>query len=154
MMERSKFSEERQKSHFETGVKMGVGTFNLVSWQLFTGKCPHNACLSLVKIPFGIMVHELHNCRSGRYTVNYLLYCNWSIKQWHLQKWCFCQTISNCFNIWMKVRQWLISTSRNCLQNLAIFMVSWWYVRLTVPVIGFRQTCQRYVMSWWIYGND
>ena len=40
-MERSKFSEERQKSHFETGVKMGVGTFNLVSWQLFTGKCLH-----------------------------------------------------------------------------------------------------------------
>lgn len=31
MMERSKFSEEEQKSHFETGVKMGVGTFNLVS---------------------------------------------------------------------------------------------------------------------------
>lgn len=30
-MERSKFSEEEQKSHFETGVKMGVGTFNLVS---------------------------------------------------------------------------------------------------------------------------
>lgn len=35
MMERSKFSEEEQKSHFETGVKMGVGTFNLVS----TGQC-------------------------------------------------------------------------------------------------------------------
>ncbi|XP_048761372.1 tetratricopeptide repeat protein 39B-like [Ostrea edulis] len=30
MMERPKFTEEKQKSHFETGVKMGVGTFNLM----------------------------------------------------------------------------------------------------------------------------
>ncbi|XP_062589714.1 tetratricopeptide repeat protein 39B-like [Saccostrea cucullata] len=30
MMERPKFTEERQKAHFATGVKMGVGTFNLM----------------------------------------------------------------------------------------------------------------------------
>lgn len=65
MMERSKFSEEEQKSHFETGVKMGVGTFNLVSIVLV-----HEHASEKARHVHALMLEEYFQIHKHLYTMS------------------------------------------------------------------------------------